>query len=342
MTTYSIQSNSSDLMRLLYQSYLPKIINCASEINVFETLSQNALPLSELSEKLSTDESITEALLDVLIAVELVARQKNTYSLTQTAKDFLLHGSAANIVNVVKGFSGSAGPFDHLTEVLRKGAPEFNERMWSTREAIVNMEQQQKGGAIQTVLSFVREIPEFKTCKNMCDFAGSIGYFSFAFMQENPQLTSHVYDLPEVCDLGRKIKEKEEHYHRITYHDFDVASSESFGNGYDLFFSSHFLYKFNAERTLAEFLKRVNQAMEPGGLFVSNHIAAKEQGKSNTTLSLVELMTRSMGYPTHQLPEDDLKSALSRAGFGAFRTKFFEKDMPYPTLLLSAVKTGSR
>ena len=340
MTTYSIQSNNSSLMRLLYQSYLPKIINCAIEIDTFETLSQNALPLSELSEKLNTDESITEALLDVLIAVELVARQKNTYSLTQTAKDFFLDGSAANLVSVVRGFSGSAGPFDNLTDVLRKGAPDFNERMWSAREAIVNMERQQKGGAIQTVLPFIMGIPEFKTCKNMCDFAGSIGYFSFAFMQENPQLTSHVYDLPEVCALAREIKEKEEHYDRITYHDFDIASSESFGNGYDLFFSSHFLYKFNAEGTLAEFFKKVNQAMEPGGLFISNHITTMEQGKNNLMLSIVELMTRSMGYPTHQLPEDDLKSALRRAGFGAFRTKFLEKDMPYPTLLLSAVKTA--
>lgn len=212
--------------------------------------------------------------------------------------------------------------------------------MWAyRRDSYDNYAVSPGCGAIQAVLSFIREMPEFKTCENMCDFAGSIGYYSFAFMQENPQLTSHVYDLPEVCALAREIKEKEAYYNRITFHDFDIASSESFGNGYDLFFSSHFLYKFSAEGTLAEFFKKVNQSMEPGGLFISNHITTEEQGKNNLTLSIVELMTRSVGYPTHQLPEDDLKSALSRAGFGVFRTKFLEKEMPYPTLLLSAVKT---
>ena len=117
----------------------------------------------------------------------------------------------------------------------------------------------------------------------MCDFAGSIGYFSFAFMQKNPQLESHVYDLPEVCALARKIKENEEYYNRITYHDFDAASGESFGNGYDLFFSVPiFLYALNAQGTLSEFLKKVNRSMEPGGLFISNHITTEKTGKEKS------------------------------------------------------------
>ena len=339
MTTNFIQSNNSGIMKLLYQSYLPGIINCAIEIDIFEALSQNPLQLSELSQRLKTVEPLTEALLDVLIAVELAARHENKYSLTQAGKDFFLSGSAASLVGVTKGFSGSAGPFDNLTQTLQKGTSDFNSRMWSSRDGVLNMEQQQNGGAIQAVLSFIGEIPEFAGCKKMCDFAGSIGYFSFAFMQENLHLESHVYDLPEVCDLARKIKENEEYYNRITYHDFDAASGESFGNGYDLFFSSHFLYALNAEGTLSEFLKKVNRSMEPGGLFISSHITTEKQGKKNLTLSIIELMTRSMGYPTHKLPEDDLKSALSSAGFGVFRTQYLEKEMPYPTLLLSAVKT---
>jgi hypothetical protein len=340
MTTPGIRSNNSGLMRLLYQSYLPKIINCAIEIDIFETLSHDALRLSELSKKLKTVEAITEALLDVLIAVELVSGHEDTYTLTQTGKDFFLSGSAANLAGVVRDFSGSAGPFDNLKEALKKGTPGFNDRMWSERDVILKMEQQQNGGAIQAVLSFLREIPEFGMCEKMCDFAGSAGYFSFAFMQENPRLKAHVYDLPEVCALARKIKGKEEYYNRITYHDFDIASGESFGNGYDLFFSSHFLYELNTGGKLAEFLKKVTHSMEPGGLFISNHIPTEKQGKNDLTLSIMELMTRSLGYPTHKLPEDDLKSALSGAGFGAFRTKLLEKETPCPTLLLSAVKTG--
>ncbi len=296
------------------------------------------MDLTELSRKLKTVENVTEAFLDVLIAVDLIKKKEEKYSLLQTANDFFLDASKANIVNVVKGFSGSAGLFDNLKEVLHDGPPLFNDRMWTGADIIANMEQQQYGGAIQNVLAFIKTIPEFTTCKKMCDFAGSVGYFSFEFIQENPQIESHVYDLPEVCRLAKEIKKEEEYYHRVTYHDFDMASNGSFGSGYDLFFSSHFLYKQNAEQTLTEFFQRVNQALNPGGLFVSNHITSPADGENDITLSIIELITRCVGYPTHQLPEIDLKKALEKAGFGEFRTKYLADQAPYPTLLLSAVK----
>ncbi len=338
MKKHNIISNNSNLMKLLYNSYLPKVLNCALDINLFEVLAQKDMSLAELSKKLNTVETITEALLDVLIAVDLIQKKEETYSLLQTANDFFLNASKANIVRVVKGFSGSAGPFDKLKEVLQEGPPVFNDRMWTGANAIASMEQQQYGGAIQNVLAFIKTIPEFTACKKMCDFAGSVGYFSFEFIRENPQIESHVYDLPEVCSLAREIKKDEEYYHRITYHDFDMASNDSFGSGYDVFFSSHFLYKLNAERTLAEFFKRVNQALNPRGLFVSHHITSHPDGKNDITISIVELITRCVGYPTHQLPEIDLKTALKKAGFGEFRTQYLADEAPYPTLLLSAVK----
>ncbi len=317
---------------------MPKILNCAIEINLFKVLAQKELSLPDLSKELNTVEHITEALLDVLIAIDLIKKTKEKYSLLQTTTDFFLNGSKANLENVVKGFSGSAGPFDNLKEVLREGPPVFNDRMWTGKNTITSMAQQQYGGAIQNVLAFIKTLPEFKTCKKMCDFAGSVGYFSFEFIQENPQIKSHVYDLPEVCNFAKKIKKEEKYYHRITYHDFDIASGKSFGSGYDLFFSSHFLYKFNVDGTLVEFFKRVNQSMNPGGLFISNHITNAPDGETDITLSIIELITRCVGYPTHQLPEIDLKNALEKAGFGAFRTKYLADEAPYPTLLLSAVK----
>lgn len=337
MAIPTLQSSSGPLLGLLYHSYVPKIINAAIDVNLFEILSSDKLSLSELSTRLTTDEAVTEALLDVLIALDLAVWHSGCYALTQVAKDFMLKESGANQLATVKNFSGSIGPFDNLTEVLLNGPSAFNDRMWSSKETILGMEQQQKCGAIQAVLSFVKDIPEFRACRKMCDFAGSIGYFSFAFIQENQELKSHVYDLPEVCALGKELKKQEKDYNRITYHDFDTATDDSFGEGYDFFFSSHFLYEYNAKGTLIEFFKKVNKSMKMGGLFVSYHIIPAGKGR-HLVLSIVELMTRSMGYPTHQLPEKDLEAALTTAGFGQFTIKRLEKVDPYPVLLLSAVK----
>ena len=79
--------------------------------------------------------------------------------------------------------------------------------------------------------------------------------------------------------------------------------------------------------------------MKPGGIFVSNHICDKAINKEGElTLSLVELQTRILGYPTHKLPETTLKEALTEAGFGDFHTQYPDENYAFPTLLLSAKK----
>lgn len=334
-----ISSSYLNIMELMYQSYIPRILNAALEVGLFEELSKKDLSLSELSDQLKADERIVEALVDLLIAIDLIDEDKENFGLTAMAKDFLVQSSPVNQISSIQTYNGSAGPFDNLPEVLRNGPPEFNDRMWASKEAATGMERQNLAGTVQTVTQFVKETSEFVNCEKMCDFAGSIGYYSYAFAQENSGLISHVYDLPEVAELGQELKSGEEHRDRVLFHGFDMNAEDSFGKDYDFFFSSHYLYELNFRNRLTDFFVRVNRATRMGGLFVSNHIAPPKNGEKYPGLAIVELMTRGMGYPTHLLSEADLKAALSEAGFGRFNTQFVTNVSVYPFLLLSAVKT---
>jgi predicted transcriptional regulator len=337
MNIPTLQTQYSKINNLLYISYLPKVINAAIDIKLFEILSGSDLTLNNIVEKLNTQKDVTGALLKVLTEIGLVAKEDDRYSLTGLSEEYLVQTSEANQLHEVKRFVGSTGPFDFLPQALKGQMSEFDGKMWSSKEAALNMEQGMKAGGLQSVVSFVKSIPGFHSCTNMCDLAGNIGYFSYAFLQENLNLTAHVYDLPAVCQIAKEVKQNEKGFNRVAYHDFDMKKDESFGKGYDFFFISHFLYEYAANGTLGDFLRKVNRAMKPGGIFVSNHICDKTFDKENLlTLSLVELQTRALGYPTHQLPESTLKAALTEAGFGDFRIQQPEGSYAYPTLLLSA------
>ncbi len=330
----------SKINNILYISYLPKVINAAINIKLFEILSGTTLTLTEIADRLQTQKDVTEALLKVLDTIGLVSRKDNSYCLATLSKEYLIQKSEVNQLHEVKRFAGSSGPFDYLETVLKGEKPDFDGKMWSSKETTLNMEQGAKAGSIQNVVSFIKTIPEFNSCTNMCDFAGSIGYYSYALLRENPNLQAHVYDLPTVCQIAKEVKQNEKDFTRITYHDFDIKKDESFGKGYDLFFSSHFLYELASNNdSLVAFLKKVNHSMKPGGILISNHICDKAIDKENElTLALVELQTRIMGYPTHQLPEETLKKALTEAGFSDFRVKHPDGSYAFPTLVLSAKK----
>ncbi len=334
-----LKAQYRNINNMLYISYLPKVINTAIEISLFEILTEASLTLDKIIEKLSTQKEVTDALLKVLTTIGLIVCEKDKYGLTDLSEEYLVQKSGANQLHDVKRFNGSSGPFDNLKATLKGEKPTFDNSMWSSKEAVMAMEQGTKAGVMQNVVSFIKTVPEFSSCNKMCDFAGSIGYYSYALLQENPDLRSHVYDLPPVCQIAKEVKQEEKDFDRVAYHDFDISKDDSFGDGYDLFFSSHFLYEFGANGALVDFFKKVNQSLKPGGIFVSNHICNKVLSKEDAiTLSLVELQTRALGYPTHQLPESTLKEALAEAGFGDFITKQPNGSYAFPTLLLSAKK----
>ena len=348
MQISTLHSNYSKLNNLLYISYVPKVINAAIEIKLFEVLSKNDFSLTyspndftldAIVFKLGTEKNVTAAVLNVLEKIGLVSIENNTYGLTVLAEEYLVQSSETCQLNAIQQFNGSSGPFDYIIQALKGKMPEFDGKMWNTKEASINMEQGMKAGGLQSVLKFVKSLPEFASCTKMCDLAGNVGYFSYAFLHENPNLKAHVYDLPEVCENAKELKRNEPDFSRVSYHGFNMKNNDDFGEGYDLFFISHYLYEYGAKGELVNFLKRVNKAMKPGGIFVSNHICDNAIDKeSELTLALVELHTRVLGYPTHQLSEQVLKAALTEAGFSNFKIQQPDGSYAFPTLLLAARK----
>ena len=337
--TKSLNLGFGEIHNLLFKSYLPNIINAAIEVSVFETLMNESLNYIELSEKINTDQRITESLLEVLLSIHLVQKKDDKYTLTVQSKEYLTQRSDSNQLEAIKRFIVNEGPFCKLAHVLKGNVPDFNQNIWSTEESIKKIEQGSKTGAIQNVVAFVKEMPAFKNAVKMCDFAGNSGYYSFALLNENKELYASVYDLKEVCEIARMIKKDEPDFNRISYHAFDLTKEESWGNNYDFFFSSHYLYKYvETEESLTSILKQINKSMKLGGLFVSNHMSGDFNAETQTTISIIELRTRAMGFPSHCIPKEFFKRALSKAGFGEFHMQEPKFTLDYPTLLLAAIK----
>ncbi|WP_321281915.1 methyltransferase dimerization domain-containing protein [Marinifilum fragile] len=330
----------SQVNNLLFKSYLPNIIYSAIEVGIFDQLAKGPKSCVQLAKLLNVEANITESLLEVLYAIDYLKRKAYIYSLSDLAKEYLTQESEVNQIAAIKEFTSTEGPFANLTAALKGSVPEFNQDAWSSEDAIRRIEQASKAGSLQYVLSFVKNLPEFKKARKMCDFAGNSGYYSYAFLNENQSLHSHVYDLQAVCNISERIKTVEKDYNRVTYHSFDLNKDDEFGEAYDFFFSSHFLYKYNSSTKLVGLLKKINKSMKMGGLFVSNHMNGKGGGENYLTLCIVELMTRAMGFPTHSLSEDFLKDALTESGFECRYENAPDERIAYPGMIIAAIKVS--
>ncbi len=329
------------LYNQLTLGYLPAIVNGAQQAGIFELLEKENVTAIILAQKIQADPGILKALLEVLVSVRLLACDKESrYYVSPLAKHFLVEASPASQIRDIRAFCMRPGPFDNLAEQLKKGPHHFDSGAFSSKEALLEQEQRARGGQIQEVVDFICDIPEFASLKLMCDFAGNSGYYSEALLNKNPNLSSRVYETPDVVKLARQTVGDRKTSGRLEFVEIGMElHREDFGQGYDLFFVSHFLYHLAVAGHLPWFFKKVNQAMHLGGIFVSNHIGNPEGTcQDRLTQSILELLVRTQGYPTLTLAESNVKQALSQAGFSEFRIRSGKEGTHLNNTLLSARK----
>ncbi|PIE70404.1 MAG: hypothetical protein CSA22_08085 [Deltaproteobacteria bacterium] len=320
--------------------YLPAIVNGAQQAGIFEFLVKERATVNTLAKRLQLDPGILEATLAVLAAVKLLVCDKDhQYYLSQSAQHFLVKASPASQIRDIRLFCMRPGPFDGLVDQLKNGAHHFDSAAFATKEGLLDHEQRARGGQIQEVVDFICNTPQFASFKRMCDFAGNSGYYSEALLNKNKNLTSKVYETPDVVTLARQTVGDRGTCGRLEFVEIgrDIHL-EDFGRGYDLFFVSHFLYHLAAAEHLLWFFKKVNQAMHLGGIFVSNHIGNAVDDQDDITQSILGLLARTQGYPTLTLDESTLKQALSLAGFSEFRTRPGKAGTHLNNTLVSAKK----
>ena len=332
-----IESNFRELDDILRAGYTPNVISTAMELGLFDTLFEEPMDAHTLSFRLGTVEDLTEAFANVLVALNLLAKTGADYSLVPLSKDFLVKSTPAYQGGMIAMMSQHGEVMEKMHEILKNGPPEaFDSGMWANTEVMKSMRQGVMAGSIQDATEFISALPEFASMSRMCDLGGNHGFYTMAMLDRNPQLKGTICDLPEVVKLAKEVISEMGYTDRIDTIGCDLETDGSIGKGYDLILASNVIYAWKGH--LEDVFERINKAMVPGGVFVSNHFSMDDDGCGPVSGTMMELMTRLGGYPTHHLSEEELKSALTACGFGDFTVRPAEDGRQYRSLILAARK----
>jgi len=337
MNIPEIKSNFRELDNILYVGYAPNVISTAMELGIFDALFEEPMDAHTLSARLGTVYEITEAFANVLVALNLLTKYGADYSLAPLSKDFLVKSAPAYQGGMIAMTSQYGEIMSKMPEALKNGPPEaFDSSMWASAEFMKVMGQGAMGGSIQEATEFISALPEFPNLHRMCDLGGNHGFYTMALLDRNPQLRGTICDLPEVARLAKGVISEMGYSDRIDTIGCDLETDGSIGKGYDLIFASNVIYAWKGH--LEDIFERINEAMVPGGVFVSNHFSMDDDGCGPVSGTMMELMTRLGGYPTHHLSEEELNDSLTACGFGGFTVRPAEVGRQYRSLILAARK----
>ena len=303
---------------LLMETVAAQALLDAVRMGLFDLMAQGPMRAETLARSLKVQPAPLEAMLDMLVARDILDANGQDYANTPMANDFLVSSSPLYQDKALELQLRFNSMIQSDIPALLRGENTQRTHIddeWSEPDTMAGTLQHAISGQLQDAVGFISQLPEFPSFRAMADIGGNHGQYSMELVDRNPDLTSTILDLPHVVEAARNRCAAKGYGERIQCRGFDLRKDGLDKDAYDLVFASHVLY--SNEKNLDEVLARVHASLKPGGCFASHHFITRD-GRSERYCTAVEFVTRLSGYATHFLNKKKLESALTNSGFADF------------------------
>lgn len=254
-----------------------RIFLSAVELDIFTAIGKGATA-REVAEKSGTDPRATEALLNALVAMDVLEKTGETFKNRPLPAKYLVTGSEHDSRTAAMHIVDLWHRWSTLTDCLKKGTSVIQERGErrnedQTKAFIAAMHKNAVFRAEKTA-----EILDLGKVEKMLDLGGGSGAYAIAFTRHNPYIKAVVFDLPSVIPITRKYVSEAGLENNIEFREGNMIT-DRFGEGYDLVWISAICHMFGPEENKKLF-KKIYDSLNPGGRMMMQDFILNEDKTS--------------------------------------------------------------
>ncbi|WP_048065518.1 methyltransferase [Methanosarcina acetivorans] len=298
------------------------------ELTIFDQLS---IPIQagELAKTCGFDPRITAEYLNVLTACGLVIKKNGFYQNSQGAEQYLVTGSPTYYGDLILlEYERMAMSPKEIAERVRNG-PAFqkekenmnSEEFWIRYAR--SMANWERSGTAQKIADTIASLSEFSSMRKMLDLGGGPGLMSITVLARHPSMKGVVFDQPAVVNVTEEFIEEYELSERLTTMGGDYLK-DSIGSGYDLILASCTL-NF-ARDCMDKIVKKIYDALNPGGVFVSLHDGMHEEG-TKPAIHVLNMMPSALSGYNCSLSKGFIANSILNAGFQSVWSQTINLDV---------------
>lgn len=321
----SLQRNDEVLTRIYEMSLAPVRANAmvaGVELAIFDNLVES-MRAEEIANKCGFDEKTTKEYLDVLVACDLLTKKDGLYQNSQDVNQFLVSNSptyyGSHLLMTYERYSMSPNTISEMVRngpSLQKNEEKMNlENFWEKHAR--SMANWERAGTAQTLADNIEALPEFPSMKKMLDLGGGPGIMGITVLSRHPSMKGVVFDQPKVVNVTKDFITEYDLSHRMTTIGGDYLN-DPIGSGYDLILASCTL-NF-AKDCMDEMVKKIYEALNPGGVFVSLHDGMCNEGTSPAVHVLSMINSALSGFNC-LLEKGFIANSMINAGFYSVRSQ---------------------
>lgn len=321
-----IELESSSIFGIISGRIKARVLLTGIELGVFDHLST---PRSgpEIAGELGTHPGGTEAMLNGLACLGLLEKNNGLYRNTGQAEISLCRKSPAYVGEMLTMMHQMAsGTLQEMTRLVKSGPPPGgldmgDEAIWA--DYARSMANYQLGGSAQKIAGLVSKIQGFSLFEKMLDLGGGSGVLCIAILTQHPTMRGVVFDQPAVVKMAEAFVAEYGMQDRISLIGGDYTS-DPLGEDYDLILASATLNFAGDE--LGTMMRKIHQALKPGGVFVSLAEGITHEGTRPPDLILENLV--SVLYGQRKLFEKgEIARVMDQAGFSSVESRTLPTPM---------------
>ena len=289
------------------------VLFAAADLDVFTLLKAKTMTSQALSIKLETDPGATTILLDALVAMELLNKKNNQYSVPSEIAELFTEDSLKNILPGVRHQANCLRRWVQLPQVIKRGEPAEHSPSIrgenADRAAFIGAMDNFSAPVVSQVINELEPL----TFHHLLDIGGASGTWTIAFLRKVTKAKAILFDLPEVIPIAEKHIAEAGLTGRVAFVKGDFYTDD-IPKGADFVWLSAIVHQ-NARKQNQELFSKIYSSLETGGVLVLRDVVM-DQSRTKPeagALFAINMLVATEGGGTYTF--DELHTALLNAGF---------------------------
>lgn len=287
------------------------VLAAAADLEVFNALAGKSMTAEQVAARIDADVRATIMLLHALTALELLAKQGDTYSLPAEIADVLTDQGGHCVLPMVLHQANCLRRWVQLPHLVKSGRPA--ERRPSIRGEAADTAS--FIGAMHTISGPVADTVVAKlgpvSFTHLLDVGGASGTWTMALLRRVPAARATIFDLPDVIPMARQRLNDAGFGGRV-----DLAAGDFYVDplpgGVDFVWLSAIIHQNSRDQNRTLF-KKIHDALVPGGVLAIRDIVMDDDhvNPPGGALFAINMLTATEQGGTFSLKEyrEDLESA---------------------------------
>lgn len=299
-----------DLVYSLYTGgFKAQLVRIALLLDVFSPLAAGAADAQTIARSCGCEATELTALLDYLCSLHLLDRQANTYALTPTAATFLVPGRQSYAGGWVLADT-DPNLWNGVLQAMRSGQPYAAEFPYEQDAWLESYSPSRVSQSLDMWKDAGIEAGK-RPGLRVLDLACGCAIKSFVLARADPTVHITCQDRAQVLEVARALGDRLGILSQVAFLPGDLLSMDLGKAAYDAALLGQITYSLTPDKN-ANVVRRVYEALAPGGTLVIDAIMASEPPTENASLMnvLVRAVSGGAAYPF-----DQYRRWLEEAGF---------------------------